>query len=315
MSEHECPVIQIKLEKHPGADSLSLVRDTGFTIVVKTSEWKNGDLAICIHADYVCPDTEQFKFLGNNKRIKPRRFCGIWSDGILIKAPEGLKEGDNAIDILGIKRYDPEIKYSMDDENESGPSLFSPIYNIENYKKYKNIFSLDDEIVVHEKIHGCNSRWVYHNGRMWCGSHRNWKKYNENNLWWKALKLNKWVEKWCIDNENKILYSECYGQVQDLKYGTSKNELKIVIFDILYNKEYLNYDEPREIGKDLLWCPELYRGNINENEFYKLSNGDSSINGANHMREGIVIKTTKEKYNNRTGRTILKLVSSRYLSS
>jgi len=48
MSKHEIPVIEIKLEPHLNSDSLSLVLIDGYTVVVKTSEWKDGDLAIYV---------------------------------------------------------------------------------------------------------------------------------------------------------------------------------------------------------------------------------------------------------------------------
>ncbi len=314
MSIHECPVIQIKLEPHPNADSLSLIRYNGFTIVVRTDEWKNGDLGIHVDSDFICPDRPEFSFLDGHFRIKPKKLRGEWSDGILIKAPEGAKIGDNMMDHFGIKRYDPQIQFTSGGDNESPPKLISPVYDMENYKKYKYIFSKEDEVVVHEKLHGCNSRWVFHEGRMWCGSHRNWKRYDENNLWWKALKLNIWIEEWCKLHGNYIIYSEIYGQVQDLKYGTRNNELRVGVFDIMHDKQYLDYDKAKEIGKNLFWCPELYRGEIDENKFIELAEGNSSVPGADHLREGIVIKTIKEIYDEKIGRKILKLVSSKYLS-
>jgi len=164
-------------------------------------------------------------------------------------------------------------------------------------------------------VHNSNSRFVFHKGRMWCGSHRNWKKQSDKNLWWKALLLNNWLESWCIHHEDHILYSECIGQVQDLKYGFGKNELKIAVFDIMYNGKWANCSEFKKLSIGLYCVPLLYEGIFDEKLAKDLAEGDSSIPGANNLREGVVIKTQEEIFHPKIGRIILKLVSDRYLGS
>lgn len=315
MSKHEIPVIEVKLEPHPGADALSLVRIDGYVVVVKTADWKDGDLAAYIPPDYVVPKNETFAFLGDHLRIKSRKFRGIYSEGLLIKALPDMKVGDCAMEKLGTTRYEPPMDLSSDGENENGPSLIAPVYDMENYKKYNYIITSNDKVSISEKIHGCNSRFVFHKGRMWCGSHRNWKKQSDKNLWWKALSLNNWIEAWCIHHEDHILFSETYGQVQDLKYGTARNELKVAVFDIMHKGQWANWDEFKKLKTGLDCVPLLYEGFFDEKLAKDLAEGDSSIFGANHLREGVVIKTQEEKFHPKIGRIILKLVSSRYLSS
>jgi len=315
MSKHEIPVIEIKLEKHPGADALSLVHIDGWVVVVKTTDWKDGDLAIYVPPDYVVKKDEMFAFLGDHLRIKSRKFRGVYSEGLLVKALPDMKLGDDVMERLGIMRYEPPMELSSGGENEGGPSLIVPVYDMENYKKYNYIITLNDKVSISEKIHGCNSRFVFHKGRMWCGSHRNWKKQSDKNLWWKALFLNSWLEAWCIHHEDYILFSETYGQVQDLKYGLGKNELKVAVFDIMYNGKWVDHNEFKKLKIGLDCVPLLYEGLFDEKLAKDLAEGDSSIPGANHLREGVVIKTQEDKFHPKIGRTILKLVSSRYLSS
>jgi len=323
MSLHECPVIKVKLEQHPDANSLSLVKHNNFTLVVKTNEWKDGDLAIHIEEDYVCPDTEQFAFLGNNKRIKPRRFRGIWSDGILIKAPEGLAVGQNAMEQLGIKRYDPEMEITFNGDNEAGPAGNWPKYDVEGYKKYSDWFHtnvyntelgiLQNELVVcTEKIHGASARFLFQDDRMWCGSRTNWKKQCDKDPWWKTLQQNPWIEMWCKANPGYALYGEIFGQVQNLKYGCQPNQIRFAVFDIRHNRVWLNHDEARDMGFRLFWVPEIYRGPLDIDKILELIEKDSVVGGSGHLMEGCVIKPLQERETEKGDRVQLKLISKRY---
>ena len=78
MSNHSCDVVQVKLEEHPNADSLSIVRVGGYQCIVRTEDWKDGDLAVYVPPDSVVPDTEAFAFLGDHKRIKVRKLLANW---------------------------------------------------------------------------------------------------------------------------------------------------------------------------------------------------------------------------------------------
>jgi len=333
MSTYECPVIKIKLEPHPDANSLSLVKYGNFTLVVKTAQWKDGDLAVHIPEDYCVPDTEQFAFLGNSKRIKPKKFRGIWSDGILIKAPDGLGIGENAMEILGIKRYDPEIEISFNNDNEAEPIGNWPRYDVEGYKKYADWFNLGEQVVCTEKIHGASARFVYiesyHHfpepdprdgsspivtGRMYCGSRTNWKKQSEKDPWWKALQQNPWIEIWCKANPGYALYGEIFGQVQNLKYGCEPNQIRFAIFDIRHDRIWLNHDIARDMGHGLFWVPEIYRGPLDLNRISELIECDSVVGGKGHIMEGCVIKPLIERELHGGDRVQLKLISKRYFN-
>jgi RNA ligase (TIGR02306 family) len=314
MSVHECPVIKIKLEPHPDANSLSLVRYENYVLVVKTSQWKDGDLAVHIPEDYVCPDTEQFAFLGTSKRIKPRKFRGIYSDGILIKAPDGLSVGQNAMEALGIKRYDPEIEISFNDDNESGPSGNWPKYDVEGYKKYGDWFNPNELVVATEKIHGASARFLFQDNRTWCGSRTNWKKQSDKDPWWKALHQNPWIESWCRANPGYALYGEIFGRVQNLKYGCEPNQIRFAIFDIRHDRIWINHDEARDMGRGLFWVPEIYRGPLDLNRISELIECDSVVGGKDHVMEGCVIKPLIERESYSGDRIQLKLISRRYFS-
>ena len=98
LSTHLVEVVPIKLYPHGNADSLSIVYpfgEDGYTVVVKTEEWKDRTMGAYIPPDSIVPDVPDFAFLGGHRHIKVRRYRGILSQGLMWKAPEGSQIGDN----------------------------------------------------------------------------------------------------------------------------------------------------------------------------------------------------------------------------
>jgi len=58
--------------------------------------------------------------------------------------------------------------------------------------------------------------------------------------------------------------------------------------------------------------PVLYEGPYIKEKMLKLSSGKSTM--ADHIREGVVIKPTEERWHDEVGRVQLKLVSNEYLA-
>lgn len=325
MSTHEIPVIKIdKIEKHPNADSLGIVTVFGWSCCVKLGEYQPGDLVAYIPPDYVC-DTrrKEFNFLDNGKgnwqhRIRVKKLRGIYSQGLLIKAPEGLNEGDNAMEALEIFRYEPPEPLTTFGDQEKGPSnIVAYKYDVESYYRYPELFKENEDVIVTEKIHGANARYVWSSAanRMYCGSRTNWKKKSDNILWWKALKQNTWIEEWCKNNPDDVLYGEVFGQVQNLKYGANQNQIFFVAFDILKKGQWMNFEEAYDsIAKfDGQWAPIVGQYKFSK-ELIKIADGlDSKWPSANHMAEGVVIRPIKERIDPELGRVQLKIVSNRYL--
>lgn len=306
------------MKPHPDADKLSLMEVMGYEVCLRTQDWENGQLAVYIPPDYWVPDTEPFQFLksdsSNWQRTRTRKFRGRYSFGFLIPLPDDLKdfrEGDNAMDALGIIRYEPP-ESTMAGDNESAPAGFYPKYDLENYQSFKDTLPVDAEIVATEKIHGANARYVYTDGRMRAGSRTNWKKRDPNCMWWKAVDQNPWIEEWCTQNPDITVYGEVFGNVQNLKYGAVGGQIFFRAFDLLQGLEWIGYDEARGLSGDLLqWAPELYRGPLDIEHLQGIILGNSTL--ADHMMEGCVIRPVNEMIDPSFGRVILKLVSPRYL--
>jgi len=314
-STHRVDVVEVHLEKHPNADSLSIVKVFGYTVCVRTSDWRDSMLGAYIPPDSIVPNTPMFSFLGEHRRIKVKKLRGIVSMGLLMPAPEGAKVGDNVAEQMGVTHYDPPVNASTGGNNCHPPEGFHPVYDVDSWRRYKHLFHEGEEIVATEKIHGANGRWVFINNEMFSGSHTGWKKYDPKILWWSALAQNPWIEAFCKTHPGVTLYGEVYGQVQDLKYGTVPGSYKVRIFDIMTLGNWWPYaDVVKEAERSALeLVPLVFRGPYNAVEMEKMSDGPSLIPGANHLREGIVVKPMVERTDPEIGRVQLKIVSNQYL--
>jgi len=157
---------------------------------VRAEEFKLGQYAVYIPPDSVVPTAEpEFSFLREQdnkiyefRRIKVRKFRGLYSQGLLVPIRQGFQLGQDVSDILHITHYEPELNNSL---KLGGISVKTPTYNgqpiseyteIENYRKYNTAFdNLDCDVVISCKIHGANFRAVHTGKKLYVGSHHQWK--------------------------------------------------------------------------------------------------------------------------------------------
>lgn len=373
MSTHEAIVVQIKeILPHPDPETirLGIVKVWDYQCVVAKDSWKVGDLAVYIEPDNLVDGNKpEFSFLNGDKpprkhRIKAKRLRGCWSEGLLVSAPIGLQEGDDAWTMLELERYVPSPGgrnrggYTVDSEFGTGGGWEeAPIklpfskYDVENFKKFNRVLVDGEEVVVSCKLHGSNSKFHFSEkeGRMYCGSRAGWRakpqlksftkddgttvEYQEKgNIWWEALNQNLWIERFCrFLGENYVVFGEVFGQVQDLRYGAKPNQIFFRMFDIwsAEKKDFLSFREicdkvkqfwpqldvvpPGTSAMELMHVPILYVGPYSKEKVLELTDGQSLIPGADHIREGVVVKPTTERFEQKIGRVILKNVSNLYL--
>lgn len=339
-STHRAEVVPVVLESHPNADKLSIVKVWEYACVVRSEDWQGIDKGIYVCPDSLVPNKEPFEFMfngsnatyfvnpdgtafkdkkGDYARVSVRRFRGIYSMGLLLPAPKEMPVGADCAPNLGIVRYEPAITASTGGEAEAPPpGVHTHKYDVDALQRYAHIFKPDELVHVTEKIHGASGAWIYREGRMWCKSRSEWKAESISNLWWKALKNHPEIEEFCKANTGTVVYGEVYGNVQSLKYGLG-NGVRIAVFDLYKHatREFVPASEARKLAPDLPWVPiiietipfEMFMAHRD-----KYADGDSLIPGANHMREGVVIKPyEKERYDVEIGRVQLKLVSNAYL--
>ena len=326
MSNHRVEVVRLgPIEKHPNADTLGIVAIWGYTAIVRLGDYAEGDLVAYVEPDYVVPETGAFAFL-KDRRIRAKRLRGIWSQGLIIRAPEGASEGDDVMEHFGIVRYEPKVRVNRwgmpKRENEAAESPHEslatiPKYDLENFRRYHEAFAPGEPVVITEKLHGTNARFAWRDGRMWCGARSHWRKPTEDartDWWWGALAQNPWIETWCRMNEDAVLFGEIFGSVQDLTYGAKKGEWRFRAFDVFRDGRFVDACDTGLCADgdfSLFWVPRIHVGPLPDREsLEEMSRRDSVFGG---ISEGIVIKPFVERFDRSVGRVALKLVSDRYL--
>ena len=212
MTEFRVEVVRLgKFEKHENADSLSITHihgdvasGTGYPCIVKTGDFREGDLAVYVPVDAVVPTIDKrFAFLmdkrGNTTaRIKARRLRGVFSMGLLVRPDEAWEEGDNVQDLLKIKKYEPDESNRphpgrvVGGSAERDPKYVKEYTDIEGLRRWGTAFELGEEVIITEKLHGASSRYVWKKGRLWVGS-RNVMRKRPGQPTWKD-----WLRYWLL---------------------------------------------------------------------------------------------------------------------
>ena len=358
MSDWHPEIVVIKnIIHHPNADRLDIAMVFDYPVIVKRDEYKAGDIAAYIPIDSIVPDIEAYHFLspkdyeryeenGEIKQkitgpryqvgsvpekyriIKAKRILNVYSQGMLVPAPDGLKVGDSVVEVLNLKKWEePEQEENFITPNMRGANAASPpkgwsipYYDIEGIRKYLSCLNDGEEVIICEKLNGSNSSFVYDGEKLWVKSRNYYKKLDEEDMWWNlALRLD--LEKKLAKYPMMVLFGECAGQVKGFKYDAEivngKLNTKLYCFDIynLNTKKYLDYDEFKtiviDLGLDL--APELYRGPWkSKEEMFPYAEGQSVLN-PKVIREGFVVKPVINRYESRLdSRLIFKLIGEGY---
>lgn len=322
-SESRVLVMRVETaEAHNNADTLDLVTvGGGYPVITRRGEYQVGDLAAYVPVDMMLPTGDpRFAFLAARSvnaegyhRVKAAKLRGIFSMGILFPA-EDAAEGDDLTEAFGAVKWEPTMPAGSSGENEPCPFDFPCYTDVESYRKMRGCFRPGEEVIVTEKIHGANMRVLWKNDRLWVGSRTNVKRESDTDQWWIAARASH-LERLALFPET-ILFGECYGPVQDMKYG--RTSPTFVLFDALdlHTRRWLSHDRVMDIAAalDLRTAPVLYRGPLPENEaeLWALAEGTTVLGDGVHVREGGVVKPAFERVDLRHGRVIGKLVGQGY---
>lgn len=317
MSTHSVTVVRLgEITKHPNADSLGITKIWDYTVIIPLGEYEEGDLVAYIEPDYmVDSERPEFAFLKGKERIKARRLRGVWSQGLAVRAPEGSKEGDDVMALLGVERY-VEGTFKEREVDQVTPKGFLkdiPKYDLENLRRYRTSFQDGEEVFVQEKLHGANARFCFSEGQMWAGSRNLWRTLDGDSEFAITYRSYPQIEAWCRANPDHVLYGEIIGRAS-MKYGHVNGHTSFFIFDVMDDKqEFWSSDKLVELNRvpTLRLAPYKFM-KFNLEELAELSMTKSEVYSP-HDREGIVVRPIKER---RLGqrRQILKLVSDLYLS-
>jgi RNA ligase (TIGR02306 family) len=318
MSEFRVEVVQLSdIVKHENADTLSITHVFGgYPVIFRTGEYNTGDKAVYVPVDALVPaDDPRWEFLAGHARIRAKRLRGIFSMGLLTQADPTWEIGRNVQEELRIQKYEPPIQLGAGGDNETCPFDFPVYTDIEGYRRYGHVLQEGEPVILTEKLHGANGRFVYQDGRLWVGSHGCVKKESNTSLWWIVAKQYGLEEK-LSHYPGIALYGEVYGYVQDLHYGLQRGTFRLGFFDAmeLDKRRYLNVDDFMHLVKDELdlpTVPVLYTGPWSNTLIEQFTNGKSTI--ADHIREGFVARPFQERWDDTVGRVILKFIGEDYL--
>ena len=323
MSDFGCPAVRVgPIEKHPNADSLGITHVYAYPVIVRLGDFAPGDLALYAPVDAVVPCEGPFAFLADPKRpgkpvrIKAKRLRGVFSMGLLTPAPKCASEGEDFAARFGIVKYEePEPLSTGGEDAPSPPGMpAAPKYDIEGYRRWPDVLVPGEEVEITEKIHGCNGRFICWQSALHVGSHTRWKRDSESSVWWRAARQLDLADRlaWA---PGMLFYGEVFGQVQDLRYGSKPGEVFLRFFDVFAPRTGRWYGRAERI--DLLdrlalpRVPDLHIGPWDQ-ALLSLAEGQSVL--ADNVREGIVIKPVRERFDDRIGRVILKVHGEGYLT-
>lgn len=328
MSTHAVHVIEIeKVLPHANAERLEIVPVGGWQAVVKKGQFVPGDRAVYIQPDYTVPTSRnEFAFLAKEGRDRHRlravRLRGALSFGLLIPVPDDVADaaiGECVMARLDVARYEPPVKSFQgggDDQELSEtewPSVYAPKFDLESVQNFPSAITAGEAVIVTEKLHGANARYLFHDGKFFVGSRSRWLKPDAVNAWSRALtdEMRSWLEA----HPDTTLFGEVYGPVQSLRYGLA--EPKFAAFAALNRDQWLNLPnlfaslDAAGVGR----VPTVYEGPHDLDAIKLVAETDSRIGGAGHMMEGVVIVPISERTDPEIGRVALKHISARYWES
>lgn len=360
MATFEVTIETITVFPHPNADRLELARVGLYNIVVGKDSWKTGDKVLYIPEYSVLPENLisalglEGKLSGSNKdRVKPVKLRGELSQGLVAPLsflPDGLVEerGENGdfADALGVTKWEPVIPASMAGETEGNYNLVNWI-DIENLKKFPDMFEEGEPVFVDEKIHGTATLTTFNNigtdeeeilvSSKGLGARKLVLKETDNNMYWRSLRkfnvesLATYVKTELEASGNAkvekvAVFGETFGSVQDLKYGYKNGETGFALFDIYVSMSVTEEDnlvhwegwlDPADVRKfaevtNVPMVPRLYEGPFTMEKIIELATGKEQVSGTEaHIREGVVVRPV-----NRHGghEKIGKFVSDAYLT-
>jgi RNA ligase (TIGR02306 family) len=324
MSEFSIRVVKVgPIAKHPNADNLSLVHVNDYPVVIRTGEFRENDLAVYVCVDAVVPaDDPRWEFLKGHNRIKAKRLRGVFSMGLLAKAEPGMTEGEIVAERMRITKYEPPEPASTGGEAEKCPFDWPKYTDLESIRRYPDVLQVGEEVILTEKIHGTSARYVWMDGRVWVGSHKEVKRQTEESAYWKPVKFFD-LEKRLAAIPGIAIYGEVYGWVQDLRYGHKPGMVSLVLFDAMDLKtmRYLDVDPFLELARmlEIPTVPIIYRGPWKE-DLKVLAEGTSLLKTPiheeviDHVREGFVVRPVKERFDERIQRVALKYHGEGYLT-
>lgn len=310
---------------HPNADALELAQIKGWQCVIPKGRHQTGELVTYVPIDSLIPVEHSdrwgiTKYLSHG-RVRCARLRGEPSFGVILQVEDAAwGEGTDVADYYGIRKYEPPIRLSVSDM-ETPHALFEGYTDVENLRNFPEVMVPGEPVQVTEKIHGTNSRVGMVEGMEMAGSMGMRRKRPEElagNIYWLPWTLGpvrELLTSLGAEHRQVVLYGEIFGsKIQNLDYGNRHGRLGYRAFDLLVDGRYLDAECFRKscerFGVDMV--PVLYEGAFDLETVRTLAEGTTTM-GADHIREGVVVRPLVERRDPKIGRVCLKYVGDGYL--
>lgn len=377
MSSFAVTLEKVAVRPHPNADRLELARVGLFDAVVGKGSFVDGETVLYIPEQAILPPRLitalglEGKLGGKAKnRIKAVSLRGALSQGIVAKVnivstfPEDTHYSDvmtalrtigtdtlstyDFAPALGIEKWQPEIPLHMSGDVVADSSLLQWI-DIENIKRFPDIFTEGEQVSVSEKLHGtCTLATMILNEDKTIrevlvtskgfGEKKLCLVESEGNLYWRAV--NNYPVRELVqavanstDTSNAAIrsigvYGETYGAgIQDLGYGATRDGIPgYAVFDIFvkFVDGTGHWVVPAEVKRltslvEVPSVPVLFEGAYSIEHIAAIASGKEQMSGTEaNIREGVVIRSVNEaKWVDDFGnghRKIAKFVTEEYLT-
>ncbi len=313
---------------HPNADTLEIVRVLGWKLCAKKGEFKAGDMCVYCEVDSLMPERPEFEFLRSKGfRIRTVRLRGEVSQGIAFSFHNeafdklrGFKEGADVTAEIGVVKYEPTLHLGLGGEIKGVfPSFLKKTdeTRIQAFPRLLERYN-GERFYVTEKLDG-TSMTVYFNAGEFGVCGRNYELRDEpgNALWAKAKEL-KLPEKMAAYGKNIAIQGELIGPgIQGNKYKLTQKEFRpFNAIDIDTSKridaiELFNLCDRFDLEEvPLLQFNFILNHTIDG--LVESAGGKSKLN-AETDREGIVIRSIVEKYDEDIGDLSFKVISPDFL--
>jgi RNA ligase (TIGR02306 family) len=313
-----------QINPHTNADSLELAIIKGWQCVVPKGKYVAGDRVVYVPVDSLMPPEVHepmgiTKYLSNG-RVRCAKLRGEPSFGVVMPLADATWEtGRDVAAHYGITKYTPPTKLSAGDA-ASEDAAFCKYTDIENLRNFHRLIADGEEVVCTEKIHGTNCRVGIVRGEWMAGSRelrRQTTSTPVSNIYWYPTTLPEvraMLESLVGTARSVVLYGEVYGsKIQNLSYG-KVGVMGFSAFDLMIDGVYVDSDAFYDIcdRHGVHYAPVLYRGPFSIEAVRGVSGGNSVVGGG-HIREGVVVRPTKERTDPKVGRVILKYLNDDYL--
>ncbi len=316
-----------KVLTHPNADALELAHIKGWQCVVPKGKYAAEALVVYVPIDSVLPlelsdRLGVTKYLSSKGRVRCAKLRGEPSFGLIFDREDASwPEGHDVAEHYGVTKYQPPVKATAGDAAVAHP-LFVSYTDVENLRHFPGIFPPDEQVSLTEKIHGTSCRIGIIDGEVMAGSMGLRRKRPEPDqaaasIYWAPASqpgVMALLSELAAAHKQVILFGEVYGaKVQSLGYG-KPGASGFVAFDLFADGRFLDVDDFQERCKrhGVPMVPELARGPFSWDLVYAHGKGQTTL-GANHIREGVVVKPLRERLDPKLGRVILKYISDDYL--